>query len=170
MGWVNFYAGHHGVPAWYQDSWAVYVPQSETLLTCDGDEVLEDYCGSAYCACGYALYQTGNTLTMREVYDTFTPEAIEKLGYPSKWTASEERGDFWRQEIPNPNMVGFDGNVVSTDGTQIGWQYAGQAILGLTEYETDRLFAGENDADDINEYAEAIAASRGLELYPKEDD
>jgi hypothetical protein len=139
-------------PHWNQASWSVFLQTS-------------NYCGSAYCVCGYALYTTGGVKTLGELLGELPAEqCVREFGVSS---ADELTNHQLREEYTDPSLVGYDGNLVDPSATEWGhlsWSDGGQAVLGLTETEALKLFHGDNSSTTIKALAAMIAESRGLKL------
>lgn len=141
--WIEFTAGTEGHPAWRQRSWARLIrgEEAKKLFAENNANMPEDFCGTAFCAAGYALSETGNLRRLRHgglaLAETIHNALGEKL------------------VLKGP----FDYGYYST------WEVAGAHVFGMTLPEADDFFDEDNTLAVLKKLAREYAEKRGATIY-----
>lgn len=166
--WAKSKSGLNGFPLWNQTTWHNLVDKGHAYRV-NNRKREADYCGAAFCMAGYATYVSGASQSLWKLYDE-NKITTEELRWDRGIDVEIESSfidDAMSMEQTDPNMVGYDGNLVNPNVTkwgEISWRSAAQALLGLTNCEADALFNGDNRIGDVKRISASIAESRGLTL------
>jgi hypothetical protein len=125
-------------PSWEQSTWGCIGDETKIF-----DNMEENICGSFFCIAGKAVLDSGGA----EILDL-----NEEDDYPSA-------APFYSWTVTKEYIEKFD---VPTNSE--AWWVVGAGVLGLTHTEASRLFAGDNDLEEVIRISENIATSRGMSL------
>jgi hypothetical protein len=140
--WAEYTAGTEGHPAWYQGSWATEVLPG-AFEHHESSNAPEGFCGTAFCAAGYALHVTGNLEKTDNQFQPFIPKQV----------ITNERGETLSSHLCDCGCG---------QATPWGWMGAGAHVLGFTEEEAKEFFATSNSLLRLKTLARWFANDRGI--------
>jgi hypothetical protein len=119
--------------------------------------ILNGVCQTAYCMAGQTVVQAGRKI----LYDDASWNGSGLFASADQCVEVQPTGSFNRYGYPVTEVV---------DGTQDNISSAARRILGLSPYEADEFFAGDNSIMKLKQYANKFARDRDMEfIYPDED-